>query len=110
MVVSVTAQIPQSPPLVCTGHSALRRQEQEQGREKRGSREESTCLIGDKVVKLIGTGRGLFILDRLHAVQLAIRICGEKTRPQQATQCCPERRGPRVQPGLPRKAASRAEP
>lgn len=64
-----------------------------QRREKRGSCEESTCLIGDKVVKLISTGRRLFILDRLHTVQLAIRICGEKTRPQQATRCCLE--GPR---------------
>lgn len=69
---------------MCTRHTALRRQlwrlrGQEQGREKRGSHEESTCLVGDKVVKFIGTGRGLFILDRLHTVQLAIRICGEKT-------------------------------
>lgn len=64
-----------------------------QRREKRGPCEESTCLIGDKVVKLISTGRRLFILDRLHTVQLAIRICGEKTRPQQATRCCLE--GPR---------------
>lgn len=60
------------------------------GRENWGSHEESTCLVGDKVIKLIGTGRGLFVLDRLHIVQLAIRICGEKTRPQQATQCCPD--------------------
>lgn len=58
---------------------------------RRGNQsQESTCLIGDKVVKLIGAGRRLFVLDRLHIVQLAIRICGEKTWPQQATQSCPE--------------------
>lgn len=59
----------------------------EQNTGGKGARsQESTCLIGDKVVKLIGAGRGLFIVDGLHIVQLAIRICGEKTRPQQATQ------------------------